>query len=86
MSEKSNWISVKDELPPTIEDKDFTENVWVLCNDEVMIMRLVFTQDDDGDWGWLWANCYGDVFAYGELDDDYYVSHWMPLEIPTNKI
>lgn len=81
----NNWISVKDKLPETIEGKDYTENVWVLCDGEVMIMRLVFTQDDNNEWSWFWANCYGDVFADGEIDDDYNVTHWMPLEIPKSK-
>jgi len=80
----SNWISVKEALPKYIKGEDYSENVWVLCDNEVMVMKLVFMQDDDGEWGWLWANCYGNVFGDGEVDDDYDVTHWMPLEIPQN--
>jgi hypothetical protein len=80
----SKWISIKDSLPPYINGKDYSENVWVLCDNQVMVMRLVFMQCEDDKWGWLWANCYGDVFADGEVDDDYEVTHWMPLEIPQN--
>jgi hypothetical protein len=81
----SNWISVKEALPKSINDEYYySENVWVLCDNEVMVMRLVLIQDDDGDWAWLWANCYGNVFGDGKVDDDYEVTHWMPLEIPQN--
>jgi hypothetical protein len=29
-----------------------------------------------------WANTYGSVCGDGELDDEYAITHWQPIQIP----
>lgn len=76
----SEWISVKDELPK------LEEVVW-LWNGRfpyIGCRSLVGIEE-----GWIWAVTYGSVFldkgkitADCESDDDYNITHWMPLPEP----
>lgn len=81
----SNWIDVKDRLPDFIEGKDYSENVWAWENNHTaaQIMCLALEQDDEGGWGKVWCNCYEKVYGEGEYDDNYEVTHWQPLLIPS---
>lgn len=73
------WISVKDKLPEIIKGKDYSENVLASCNGELMVVTRSFNYDDNGNYSWFWANCYGNIDGDGEIDDDYEITHWMPL-------
>lgn len=72
----NKWISAEDELP-YFPKRGSSKNVWATDGFEIFIAS-VFDDDD----GWLWANCYGNVFGKGEIDDDYKITHWQPLVIP----
>ena len=80
-----NWISVKDKLPEIIKGKDYSENVLACCNGELMVVTRSFNYDDNGNYSWFWANCYGNIDGDGEIDDDYEITHWMPLPKPIKK-
>jgi len=87
---KNEWIPVTEKTPP--------ENVPVWCmaaNHQGPIMMVYCWIDGGGfdDSGWVWANCY-DLPTYhngewlddsAEYDDQYHVSHWMPLPEPIPK-
>ena len=84
--EKIEWISVNDRLPALIENENYSENVLTWCDGKLMVMTNTLAQDDEGDFAWFWANCYGDINGDGEIDDEYDPTHWMPLpEPPTNR-
>lgn len=71
----AQWIRVEDRLPEL--------GVLVLGWDGAL---AVFTRDDAGEHGWLWARqtwCHNLGDPQGiECDDDYAVTHWMPLPSP----
>ena len=87
----SEWISVKDKLPDFIDGKDYSENVlgvYIGYQEKQYVQvfnRAVVEIDEDG-YQWSWArlaSCYGDLRqAECEWDDDYTVTHWMPLPLP----
>jgi hypothetical protein len=77
------WFSVKDSLPDFIEDKDITKNVLCIVAGKVVLGQRHYIHGE----GWLWA-C-GAGYVFGDLatveieaDDDYNVTHWMPLPEP----
>lgn len=70
------WIPVSEKLPDYIDDKDYSENVFTICGGRLCVMARCY---DPGAEGWLWGNCYGDINGDPETDDDYNVTHWMPL-------
>lgn len=77
------WISVADGLPDFIEGKDITKNVLCVVKGKVTLGQRYYV---DGE-GWLWACGVGYVFGdlatvEIEADDDYNVTHWMPLPEP----
>jgi len=75
-----DWISVKKRLPELIEGKDYSENVFAWCNNQLMVMTLSYLPDDNGKWFFLWANCYGNIDGDSEVDDDYEVTHWAVID------
>ena len=77
----SEWISVKDRLPPT----DIP--VWGYLPDKILPILVLCRADTDE--GWLWANCYNSQeYHHGwtcyeaEIDEDYQPTYWMPLPSP----
>lgn len=80
------WVSVKDRTPDLIEGENYSKNVLAVLDGQLAVMNLVYViGDDDLEGGYAWANCYGDIHADGEWDDEYEPTHWMPLpELPTN--
>jgi hypothetical protein len=78
------WISVADRKPDIIEGMDYSKNVLVICEDKLEVMRYCWVNGgDEENSGFIWANCYGDIHAEGEFDDEYHPAYWMPLpEIP----
>jgi hypothetical protein len=77
------WISVKDRTPDTVEGKDYSENVFVICDGKLEVMSYGWV-DAEPEGGWVWSNCYGDIRGDSEWDDEYKPTHWMPLpKLPT---
>ena len=74
---KPKWISVKDDLPDYIYDKDYSENVLGFCDGSMGVFARCYEEE-----GWLWGSCYGDIEGEPQTDDDYQVTHWMPLPEP----
>ena len=77
------WISVEDRLPP------LDRIVWLF---RPKYGPFIGCRTDDGD-GWLWANSYGSQYWHegkwegdAEIDDDYDVTHWMPLPDPPERV
>lgn len=70
------WISVDVALPKE------NETVWI-CNNKTRYVNIGCLVYDEG---WLWAVTNGTMYveddkivAECELDDDYDVTHWMPM-------
>ena len=71
-----DWISVKDKLP------EETQTVWVYNKDTKFVALACLVYLD----GWIWAISNGEIYAQDgeiisvcEYDDDYDITHWMPL-------
>ena len=77
----SGWIDVKDRTPDTIDGKDYSENVFVICDGKLEVMSYGWV-DAEPVGGWVWSNCYGDIRGDSEWDDEYKPTHWMPLPKP----
>jgi len=79
----SGWIEIKPgcEMPATIEGKDYSANVLVICDGRLEVMSYGYV-DAEPEGGWVWSNCYGDIHGDSEWDDEYWPTHWMPLPTP----
>lgn len=75
---KQEWISVRDRTPDFVKDKDYSENVWATDGDRVFVMAYCYVANE----GFFWANCNMVVDGEAEFDDDYGITHWMPLYVP----
>ena len=84
---KYKWIDAKKQIPNLLEGLDYSENVLAIESNhtDVQVMCLCFAPDDDGNYGYFWANCYQKLDGDGELDDEYEVTHWMPIPEPPEK-
>ena len=78
---ENNWISVEDKKPDIIDGEGYSENVLAVCDGRLMIMCYCYIEAGE-DSGYAWCNCYGDINGDGEFDDEYNVTHWMPLPSP----
>lgn len=69
----SDWISVEDSYPNL--------NVTVLGfdGDNLGLYQRVYIDFE----GYFWGVCYG-IYDDAEVDDDYKVTHWMPIPEPPN--
>lgn len=76
-SKNNNWIDATIKTPPLIDKENYSENVWAICNGELMIMCYCYIPGEDG--GFVWANCGGNIHGDAEFDDDYEVTHWQPF-------
>ena len=79
------WVRVEDRLPEIIEGKDYSENVFAWCNGQIMIMCRTWV-DGEPESGYVWANCYDDIDGEGIWDENYYPTHWQPLQLPSPPI
>ena len=86
-----NWISVKDKVPDFIDGKDYTsENVFALYKgyqgEPTLSVFTYIRAYDDHTFFSTWARIretYSDLReAECEYDDNYEVTHWMPM--PSN--
>lgn len=82
----SGWISTEDSLPAFIEGRDYSETVIGWDGSCLGIHRRYYIEGE----GWLWARagyvglgCLSGTEC--EVDDDYNVTHWMPLPQPPAK-
>jgi hypothetical protein len=77
----NEWISVGDRLPDAIALKDYSENVFAFCEGGIRIMAYCYIDCHENS-GWVWCDCGNDLYGEPEFDDDYKVTHWMPLPTP----
>lgn len=75
------WIKTEEELPELDPKTGCSENVLARVDghDEIMVMCLCFISLF-GEYGNIWANCYGDIHGDGEIDDDYNVIEWKYID------
>lgn len=73
------WISVKDKTP------DESVAVWAIEKNHKSPLIMTYEYED----GWFWAISYDTPYYDGktwtadsEFDDEYNVTHWMPLPEP----
>ena len=84
VNDMSEWVSVEDAKPKYIENKDYSQNVIGITKSGYMgIFSLIYIDNGESDSGWAWAKA-NSVFSdirktECEFDDDYEVTHWMPL-------
>lgn len=78
---QNEWISVSDRLPE-LNAEGFSENVFAIAEgyDKLLVMCYCTMPE-----GRVWANCYGEIDGHGEWDDEYIVTHWMPLPKPPSQ-
>jgi len=81
-NEAIRWRDPKEELPELLPNRDYSNNVLAQVEGftETQVMCLLFVPDDEGGWGYVWGNCYGDINGEAEWDDDYDVVGWKPIE------
>ena len=81
-NEAIRWRDPKDELPELLPGCDYSNNVLAQVEGftETQVMCLSFIPDDEGEWGYAWANCYGNINGEAEWDDNYKVIGWRPIE------
>ena len=70
-----NWIDTNKELPPN------DQNVLAVQGGNVHIMAYA-TIVEDGVTYHAWAMVYGGLDGDPEWDDNYEVTHWMPIPSP----
>lgn len=69
----NEWIKVTDRLP------DENVNVLAVESGQLKIMALCYIADDDNNMNWFWGQSYDGLDGDAYVDDDYEVTHWMPL-------
>lgn len=81
--EQKEWISTEDRLPDFIDDKDYSKNVFGICEYDngktyMSVFQRIYVDDS-----WAWAKIsafFGDIHeAECEFDDDYNIIYWQPL-------
>jgi hypothetical protein len=79
-SKRDRWISVDESIPPCMRGCFSSENVMAVCDGFVGIYNVDYSNDE----GYIWAiaSRYGMSDIHNvecESDDNYDVTHWMPL-------
>jgi len=91
MNTKTQWISVKDKMPEYLEGKDYSANVLGICklsdtHSYMGIFNIFIAEYTEDGHLWAWAKlerCWDDLRnGECEFDDDYEITHWMPLPEP----
>ena len=78
----SKWISIKERLPDLDQLVIIT---WLSDYDRSPIYAWGGRTDDGDGWRWGVADSYRSINSKGEpieIDDNYPVTHWMPLPAP----
>ena len=85
---KMPWIDASVERPKFIRGEDYSENVFGVYKGYqdkpiLSIFQLIYVDADEAGSGWAWAKMsdkYGNLReAECDYDDDYEVTHWMPM-------
>jgi hypothetical protein len=71
-----NWINAAEKLP------DENVNVLAVEDGKIKVMALCYIADDDNNMGWFWGQVYDSLDGDAYVDDEYNVTHWMPLPEP----
>lgn len=71
-----NWIDAKKETP------DENVNVLAVENGILKVMAYCYIPDDNNEMNWFWGEVRNGLDGDAYVDDDYDVTHWMPLPIP----
>lgn len=73
-AQQSQWISVEERLP------EMFQKVLGIYGGSLCAFMRIGGEDAE----WCWAICSGDMYdeCYYDADDDYHVTHWMPLPLP----
>lgn len=81
-AEATRWRDPKEELPELLPGRDYSNNVLAQVEGftETQVMGLLYVPDEEGGWGYVWGNCYGDINGEAEWDDDYEIIGWRPIE------
>lgn len=82
---ESQWVNSIKETPSIIDGHDYSENVLGIVEGQLGVYcycRLISETPEES--GYFWANCYNDINGDAEWDNEYNVTHWMPL--PVNPI
>lgn len=74
---EDKWIDANKRQPELLENENYSNNVWAVCDGNLMIMCYCYIPGEDG--GFVWANCNGDINGDADFDDEYNVTHWMPF-------
>lgn len=74
---EDKWIDATKRTPEIIDGQDYSHNVLAVCDGELKVMCYTWVDSEES--GYVWANCYGDIGGEGEWDENYEVTHWMPL-------
>ena len=72
---QSGWVKVEDGLP----ELDVRVLAMVEGYTDMQVMVREWHNFDEENYGTIWCSCYGDINGDGNYDDDYVVTHWMPL-------
>lgn len=72
---QDEWIDCSERLPEIIGGKDYSENVFVICDDKLMVMAYCWVES-----GYHWCNCYGDINGDPEFDDEYKPVKWRTIK------
>lgn len=69
---QSGWVKVEDGLP----EPDVRVLAMVEGDPAPKVMVRVWQAFEDDLSGYVWCNCYGDIYGDAEFDDDYKVLEW----------
>ncbi|HHD7737770.1 TPA: DUF551 domain-containing protein [Providencia rettgeri] len=80
----TNWVKCSDSLP-NIDTPVFAG--WFSKYDGKFVFHKFVRTDEQGEDGWIWLwSKHTDQFIsdndFYEQDDDYPITHWMPLPLP----
>ena len=79
---ESRWISVADRTPEIIEGRQYSENVLVKCNGQVMVMCFFFNNDTQHPQKSFtyWSNCNNVIDGDCSFDSkNDFPTHWQPI-------
>jgi len=76
--QEDGWVKVEDRLPEVKKGKECSENVFAICEGRLKVMAYCYIESEEAG-GWVWCDCYGDIYGDAEFDDNYNVTHWRPL-------
>lgn len=79
---QDGWVRIEEGCK--MPEENINVIVWANGALQIMAHSFIHFGDDKGEYGWVWSNCYGDIYGDAEFDDQYEPTHWMPLPQPPN--